>query len=74
MTGTDPTTNPSSNSWDMAFKEQRRKGDLVYLFDMNRGVEILRMEKGAHHSGRHEVRDRAEPEGGSSSRLSPSRR
>ena len=51
VTGTDPTANPSSNSWDMAFKEQRRKGDLVYLFDMNRGVEILRMEKGAHHSG-----------------------
>ena len=51
VTGTDTTTNPSSNSWDMAFKEQRRKGDLVYLFDMDRGVEVLRMEKGAHHSG-----------------------
>ena len=50
VTGTDTTTNPSSNSWDMEFKEQRRKGDLVYLFDMNRGVEVLRMEKGAHHS------------------------
>ena len=39
------------------------QGDLVYLFDMSRGVEILRMKKGAHHSA-DEVRDRAEREGG----------
>ena len=34
----------------MAFYSDRRKGDLVYLFDMNRGIEVLRMKKGAHHS------------------------
>ena len=34
----------------MAFKEERRKGDLLFLFDMSRGVEILRMKKGAYHS------------------------
>jgi hypothetical protein len=49
VTGTS-TDNPSSNSWDMAFKEERRKGDLLFLFDMSRGVEILRMKKGAYHS------------------------
>ena len=45
-------TNPSSNSWDMAFRTDRRKGDLVYLFDMSRGVEILRMKKGVNASRR----------------------
>jgi hypothetical protein len=39
--GGDPAVNPSSNSWDVAFK-----GDLVYLFDMSRGVEVLRMKDG----------------------------
>jgi hypothetical protein len=34
----------------MAFKTDRRKGDLVYLFDMSRGVEVLRIKKGAYHS------------------------
>jgi hypothetical protein len=43
-------TEPGSNSWDMAFKSDRRKGDLIYLFDMSRGVEVLRLKKGAHHS------------------------
>jgi hypothetical protein len=47
VTGTDEETNPSSNSWDMAFKSDRRKADLVYLFDMDRGIEILRMKRGA---------------------------
>ena len=49
VTGTTPNdgANPSSNSWDMAFKTDRRKGDLLYLFDMSRGVEILSMKKGA---------------------------
>jgi hypothetical protein len=42
VTGTDPATNPSSNSWDTAFK-----GDLVYLFDMSRGIEVLRLKQGA---------------------------
>jgi hypothetical protein len=48
VTGTTPNSgdNPSSNSWDMAFKTHKRKGDLLYLFDMNRGVEILSMKKG----------------------------
>ena len=41
VTGTDPTTNPSSLSWDVAFR-----GDLIYLFDMSRGVEILRLRGG----------------------------
>jgi hypothetical protein len=43
VTGTDQTTNPSSNSWDVAFKTKR----LIYLFDMSRGIEILRLDQGA---------------------------
>jgi hypothetical protein len=43
-------TEPASNSWDMAFRTDRRKGDLIYLFDMNRGVEVLRLKQGAFHS------------------------
>ena len=42
VTGTDPATNPSSVSWDTAWH-----GDLVYLFDMARGIEILRLKGGA---------------------------
>jgi hypothetical protein len=42
VTGTDTATNPSSNSWDTAFK-----GDLVYLFDMSRGIEVLRLKQSA---------------------------
>jgi hypothetical protein len=38
VTGTDPATNPSSLSWDTAWR-----GDLVYLFDHQRGIEILRL-------------------------------
>jgi hypothetical protein len=53
VTGTG-TDNPSSNSWDMAFKTDRRKGDLLYLFDMSRGVEVLRMKKGVDASRRME--------------------
>jgi hypothetical protein len=41
VTGTDATTNPSSLSWDTAWH-----GDLIYLFDMSRGIEILRLEGG----------------------------
>jgi hypothetical protein len=41
VTGTDPATNPSSLSWDVAWH-----GDLIYLFDMSRGIEILRLEGG----------------------------
>jgi hypothetical protein len=41
VTGTDPATNPSSLSWDVAWR-----GDLIYLFDMSRGIEILRLAGG----------------------------
>ncbi len=41
VTGTDAATNPSSLSWDVAWR-----GDLVYLFDMSRGIEILRLSGG----------------------------
>jgi hypothetical protein len=41
VTGTDAATNPSSLSWDTAWH-----GDLVYLFDMSRGIEILRLKGG----------------------------
>jgi hypothetical protein len=47
VTGTDPATNPSSLSWDTAWR-----GDLVYLFDMDRGIEILRLKGGPHSSAR----------------------
>jgi hypothetical protein len=47
VTGTDPTTNPSSLSWDTAWR-----GDLVYLFDMQRGIEILRLEGGPSAAAR----------------------
>jgi hypothetical protein len=39
--------NPSSNSWDVAFRPGPGGSDLVYLFDMSRGVEVLRLEDGA---------------------------
>jgi hypothetical protein len=42
----EPATSPSSNSWDMEFKSDRRRGDLIYLFDMSRGVEVLRLKNG----------------------------
>ena len=45
VTGTDAATNPSSLSWDIAWR-----GDLVYLFDMDRGIEILRLKGGPHAS------------------------
>ena len=41
----DATTD--SLSWDVAWR-----GNLVYLFDMNRGIEILRLKGGAHASAR----------------------
>jgi hypothetical protein len=47
VTGTDPATNPSSLSWDTAWR-----GDLVYLFDMDRGIEILRLKGGPLGSAR----------------------
>jgi hypothetical protein len=54
VTGTD-ADNPSSNSWDVAWYDDRKpKGrghgrdrrDYVYLFDMARGVEVLRLRGG----------------------------
>ena len=45
VTGTDPDTNPSSLAWDVAWR-----GDLIYVFDMNRGVEILRLAGGLSSS------------------------
>jgi hypothetical protein len=52
VTGT-TADNPSSNSWDVAFRssgDQKGKGkkgsDLIYLFDMSRGVEVLRLKQG----------------------------
>ena len=47
VNGTDPETNPSSNSWDTAWR-----GNLVYLFDMDRGIEILRLKGGPHRSAK----------------------
>jgi len=47
VTGTDPETNPSSLSWDTAWR-----GNLVYLFDMDRGIEILRLKGGPGHSAK----------------------
>jgi hypothetical protein len=46
--GGDPAVDPTSNSWDTAFRSDRKKGDLVYLFDMSRGVEVLRLKGGAN--------------------------
>jgi hypothetical protein len=45
VTGTS-ASNPSSNSWDTEWRNDR----FVYLFDMSRGVEILRLRNGAHAS------------------------
>jgi hypothetical protein len=47
VTGTDPAANPSSLSWDTAWH-----GDLIYLFDMSRGIEILRLKGGAASAAR----------------------
>jgi hypothetical protein len=58
VTGTTPNSgaNPSSNSWDMAFydpgRRNRRGARLIYLFDMYRGVEILRLDRGTARSAR----------------------
>jgi hypothetical protein len=63
VTGTTPGSgaNPSSNSWDMAFydwgkkskyKSQRRSSDLIFLFDMARGVEVLRLKGDARKASK----------------------
>ena len=46
VTGTD-AANPSSLSWDTAWH-----GDLIYLFDMVRGIEILRVKGGSAAAAR----------------------
>ena len=54
VTGTG-ADNPSSNSWDVAWYDERKRGrshgrkargDYVYLFDMARGVEVLKLRGG----------------------------
>ena len=59
VTGTG-VANPSSNSWDVAWfrdrdgdkdgrgarKSSRRSQDYVFLFDMSRGIEVLRLREG----------------------------
>jgi hypothetical protein len=47
VTGSDPTTNPSSLVWDTAWR-----GNLIYVFDMSRGIEILRLKSGPFASAR----------------------
>ena len=47
VTGTDPATNPSSVVWDVAWL-----GDLLYVFDMSRGIEVLRLKSGPFASSR----------------------
>jgi hypothetical protein len=57
--------NPSSNSWDVAWyndksrkgkrsrkgrKATHSRGDYIYLMDMNRGVEVIRLKGGARAS------------------------
>jgi hypothetical protein len=63
VTGTS-SDNPSSNSWDVAWYDERqpkggssrkgkrgrksthRRGDYVYLMDMSRGIEVIRLKGG----------------------------
>jgi hypothetical protein len=47
VTGTDATANPSSLAWDTAWH-----GDLIYVFDMSRGIEILRLKAGTAAAAR----------------------
>ena len=47
VTGTDAQANPSSAVWDTAWR-----GDLVYVFDMDRGLEVLRLKGGPRSSHR----------------------
>jgi hypothetical protein len=50
VTGTG-TDNPSSNSWDVAWYNDappkgKNGGDYVYLMDMSRGIEVIRLKGG----------------------------
>ena len=40
------TSSENSNTWDVEFRTDKKKGDYVYVFDMNRGVEVLKIKKG----------------------------
>jgi hypothetical protein len=59
VTGTG-TDNPSSNSWDVAWYNDRAprrtgggsRGDYIYLMDMSRGIEVIRLRGGANASAR----------------------
>jgi hypothetical protein len=48
--------NPSTNSWDVGFFDRGRRdrngARYVYLFDMARGVEVLRLDEGVATSSR----------------------
>jgi hypothetical protein len=44
VTGTDEETNPSSLSWDLEWN-----GRYVYLFDMQRGIEVLKLRRRGTH-------------------------
>jgi hypothetical protein len=50
--GGDTTVNPPSNSWDVGFFSDKKKGDYIYLFDMNRGVEVLRLTTDTQNAAR----------------------
>ncbi len=41
VTGTDPESNPTSLAWDLEWN-----GRYVYLFDMDRGIEVLKLKRG----------------------------
>jgi hypothetical protein len=49
VTGTG-SDNPSSNSWDVAWYQDEAptdgSGDYVYLMDMSRGIEVIRLNGG----------------------------
>jgi hypothetical protein len=49
---TSATTGESSNTWDVAFRSDRKRGDLVYVFDANRGVEVLRIKGGGAYASK----------------------
>jgi hypothetical protein len=55
VTGTS-TSNPNSNSWDMAFRtvkgDRGSRKDYAYLFDMSRGIEVLKIKQGGIRAAR----------------------
>ena len=59
VTGTDAETNPTSLSWDLAWN-----GRYVYLFDMDRGIEVLKLKRGTHARAASSFRSVAAPNAG----------